>query len=110
MEDEDLIDFAEARPSGLHSLKLPASWVEKTVKLVPAGRELVQASHHHQRTSQVRSPGLVPHHGGRQPRLGYWSIIEALFCYFCSMNIFEVIPVNDIEDFLLRKRNFIFQD
>jgi hypothetical protein len=56
MEDEDLIDFAEARPSGLHSLKLPASWVDKPVLLVPAGREMVQASHHHQRTSQIRSP------------------------------------------------------
>jgi hypothetical protein len=31
MEDEDLIDFNEARPAGLHSLKLPAFWVDKPV-------------------------------------------------------------------------------
>jgi NADPH-dependent ferric siderophore reductase len=31
MEDEDLIDFNEARPAGLHSLKLPAFWVDKRV-------------------------------------------------------------------------------
>jgi hypothetical protein len=30
-EDEDLIDFDEARPTGLHSLKLPAFWVDKPV-------------------------------------------------------------------------------
>ncbi len=28
MEDEDLIDFDEARPAGLHSLRLPAFWVD----------------------------------------------------------------------------------
>ncbi len=31
MEDEDLIDFDEARPAGLHSLRLPAFWVDKPV-------------------------------------------------------------------------------
>jgi hypothetical protein len=31
MEDEDLIDFDEARPIGLHSLRLPAFWVDKPV-------------------------------------------------------------------------------
>ncbi len=31
MEDENLIDFNEARPAGLHSLKLPAFWVDKPV-------------------------------------------------------------------------------
>jgi hypothetical protein len=31
MEDEDLIDFDEARPTGLHSLQLPAFWVDKPV-------------------------------------------------------------------------------
>ncbi len=29
MEDEDLIDFTEARPAGLHSLRLPSFWVDK---------------------------------------------------------------------------------
>jgi hypothetical protein len=29
MEDEDLIDFTEARPAGLHGLRLPAFWVDK---------------------------------------------------------------------------------
>jgi hypothetical protein len=31
MVDEDLIDFEEARPAGLHSLRLPAFWVDKPV-------------------------------------------------------------------------------
>jgi hypothetical protein len=31
MEDEDLIDFDEARHAGLHSLRLPAFWVDKPV-------------------------------------------------------------------------------
>jgi hypothetical protein len=31
MEDEDLINFDEARPAGLHSLKLQAFWVDKPV-------------------------------------------------------------------------------
>jgi hypothetical protein len=31
MADEDLIDFEEARPAGLHSLRLPAFWVDKPV-------------------------------------------------------------------------------
>jgi hypothetical protein len=31
MEDENLIDFDEARPAGLHSLRLPAFWVDKPV-------------------------------------------------------------------------------
>jgi hypothetical protein len=31
MEDEDLIDFDEARPAGLHSLKLTAFWADKLV-------------------------------------------------------------------------------
>jgi hypothetical protein len=31
MEDEDLIDFGEARPAGLHSLRLPLFWVDKPV-------------------------------------------------------------------------------
>jgi hypothetical protein len=31
MENEDLIDFSEARPAGLHSLRLPAFWVDKPV-------------------------------------------------------------------------------
>ncbi len=31
MEDEDLIDFDKARPAGLHSLCLPAFWVDKPV-------------------------------------------------------------------------------
>ncbi len=31
MEDEDLIYFDEAGPAGLHSLKLPAFWVDKPV-------------------------------------------------------------------------------
>ncbi len=31
MEDEDLIDFTEARPAGLHSLRLPVFWVDKPV-------------------------------------------------------------------------------
>jgi hypothetical protein len=31
MEDEDLIDFEEARPADLHSLRLPAFWVDKPV-------------------------------------------------------------------------------
>jgi hypothetical protein len=31
MEDEDLIDFEEARPAGLHSLRLPSFWVDKPV-------------------------------------------------------------------------------
>jgi hypothetical protein len=31
MEDEDLIDFDEARPDGLHSLWLPAFWVDNPV-------------------------------------------------------------------------------
>jgi hypothetical protein len=30
MEDEDLLDFAEARSVGLQSLKLPAFWVENS--------------------------------------------------------------------------------
>jgi hypothetical protein len=37
MEDEDLIDFTEARPAGLHSLRLPAFWVDKPASwFVPA--------------------------------------------------------------------------
>jgi hypothetical protein len=32
MEDEDLIDFDKARPAGLHSLRLPAFWVDKPVR------------------------------------------------------------------------------
>ncbi len=32
MEDKDLIDFDETRPTGLHSLKLPAFWVDKPVR------------------------------------------------------------------------------
>jgi hypothetical protein len=31
MADEDLIDFEEARPAGLHGLRLPAFWVDKPV-------------------------------------------------------------------------------
>jgi hypothetical protein len=31
MADEDLIDFEEARPAGLHSLRLPPFWVDKPV-------------------------------------------------------------------------------
>jgi hypothetical protein len=31
MEDKDLIDFNEARPAGLSSLKLPAFWMDKPV-------------------------------------------------------------------------------
>jgi hypothetical protein len=31
MEDEDLIDFTKARPASLHSLRLPAFWVDKPV-------------------------------------------------------------------------------
>jgi hypothetical protein len=31
MDDEDLIDFTEARPAGLHSLRLPAFWPDKPV-------------------------------------------------------------------------------
>jgi hypothetical protein len=31
IEDEDLIDFKEARPAGLNSLNLPAFWVDKPV-------------------------------------------------------------------------------
>jgi hypothetical protein len=31
VEDEDLINFGKARPADLHSLKLPAFWVDKPV-------------------------------------------------------------------------------
>jgi hypothetical protein len=31
MEDEDFIDFDEARPAGLHSLRMLACWVDKSV-------------------------------------------------------------------------------
>jgi hypothetical protein len=31
MEDKDLIDFDEARPAGLHRLRLSAFWVDKPV-------------------------------------------------------------------------------
>jgi hypothetical protein len=31
MADEDLIDFEEVRPGGLHSLRLPSFWVDKPV-------------------------------------------------------------------------------
>jgi hypothetical protein len=34
MADEDLIDFEEARPAGLHSLQLPAFWVDKPMSLL----------------------------------------------------------------------------
>jgi hypothetical protein len=31
MADEDLINFKEVRPGGLHSLRLPSFWVDKPV-------------------------------------------------------------------------------
>jgi hypothetical protein len=54
MEDEDLIDFDEARPVGLYSLKLPAFWVDKLVRWF----EPVLPSQHQKGTDEVRFPGL----------------------------------------------------
>jgi hypothetical protein len=68
MEDEDLIDFKEARPAGLNSLRLPAFWVDKPVSWFVLAESHFSSSWDTQGADQVRLPGVSSDQRGCQPR------------------------------------------